>query len=225
MHIARILIVTAALLGAGCGADAEKVREHVARGKVLMAQGKPDAAADEFSKATALDKNSAEAWLELGNAYAALKKHDVALAAYVAAKRLDRHSVAPYLAHAKVQVELGRIAEATIELNLVVEMDPKNLEGLIQLGRVSQMPQKLPDGTTGVSPMSLERAELNLQAATILAPQNPEAHFELAKVSARLGKREQALAALSKLRSLAETDTEAKKLLPEAEHALKASGR
>jgi len=225
MHIARILIVTAALLVAGCGADAEKVREHVARGKVLMAQGKPDAAADEFSKATALDKNSMEAWLELGNAYAALKKHDVALAAYVAAKRLDRHSVAPYLAHAKVQVELGRIAEATIELNLVVEMDPKNLEGLIQLGRVSQMPQKLPDGTTGVSPMSLERAELNLQAATILAPQNPEAHFELAKVSARLGKREQALAALSKLRSLAETDTEAKKLLPEAERALKASGR
>ncbi len=223
MHIGRILVVMAALLVAGCGADAEKVREHLAKGRALMTQGKPDVAADEFSKATALDKNSMEAWFELGNAYAALKKYDVALAAFVAAKRLDRHSVAPYLAHAKVQVELGRIAEATTELNLVVEMDPKNLEGLIELGRVSQMPQKLPDGTTGVSAASLERAELNLQAATTLAPRSAAAHFELAKVSVKLGKREQALAALATLRSLAETDPAAKKLLPGAEQALKAS--
>jgi tetratricopeptide (TPR) repeat protein len=222
MRIARTLIMMAALLVAGCGADAEKVREHVAKGKALMAQGKPDLAVDEFSKATAVDKNSMEAWFELGNAYAALKKHDVALAAYVAAKRLDRHSVAPYLAHAKVQIELGHIAEATTELNLVVEMDPKNLDGLIQLGRVSQMPQKLPDGTTGVSAASLERAELNLQAATTLAPRSAAAYFELAKVSAKLGKREQARAALAALRSLAETDPAAKKLLPEAEQALKA---
>ena len=81
-----------------------------------------------------------------------------------------------------MQVDLGRVEHATTELNFVVEMDPKNLEALILLGQVSQMPHKLPDGTTGVSKASLERAELNLQAATTLAPQNAVAAAELAKV-------------------------------------------
>ena len=69
-----------------------------------------------------------------------LKQYDTALAAYVAAKKIDRHSVAPHLAHAKVQLDLGRIDQATTELNFVVEMEPKNLEALILLGQVSQMP-------------------------------------------------------------------------------------
>lgn len=226
MHPARCLIVIVFLSMTGCGGDgAEKLQGHLTRGKALMAENQLDAAADEFLKATALDKHSMQAWLELGNVYAAQKKHDVALAAYVAAKKLDRHSIAPYLAHAKVQIELERIAEATSELNMVVEMDPKNLDGLLQLGKVSQMPQKLPDGSNGVSRASLERAELNLQAATTLAPKNAEAQFEFAKVSASLGKRDQAMAALAALRALAETDAAAKRLVPDAEAAVKAAGR
>lgn len=182
----RSLILIAAL--AGCSGGADKVAQHVAQGKALLAEGKYQAAAAELTKATALDRNSADAWLQLGNAYRGLKQHDAALAAYVAAKRIDRHSVAPHVAHAKVQIELGRVELATTELNFVVEMDPKNLEALILLGKVSQMPHKLPDGTTGVSKASLERAELNLQAATTLAPGNEEAQRELAKVQRELKK-------------------------------------
>ena len=85
-----------------------------------------------------------------------------------------------------VQVDLGRVDAATTELNLVVEMDPKNLEGLILLGKVSQMPARQPDGTTAVSRASLERAELNLEAAATLAPQNAEVKSELASVRAKL---------------------------------------
>ena len=218
------LVLAAALFAAGCGGNAEKLAQHIAQGKVLLAEGKFEAAAAELSMATALDKNSMEAWLQLGNAYAAQKKYDVALAAYVAAKRIDRHSVTPHVAHAKVQIAMGNVETATSELNFVVEMDPKNLEALILLGRVSQMPHKLPDGTIGVSRASLERAELNLQAATTLAPDNAEANFELAKASAKLGKREQALAARTKLESLVQTDATAKKLMPELEQALKAPG-
>lgn len=47
---------------------------------------------------------------------------------------------------------------------------------------------KLPDGTIGVSRASLERAELNLQAALALAPGNEEAKRELAKVQQELKK-------------------------------------
>jgi len=182
MAFIRTLILLSALALAGCGGDAEKLAELLSQGKALLAQGKHEAAAEVLLKATALDKNSMDAWLQLGHAYAGMKKHDVALAAYVAAKRIDRHSVLPHVAHAKVQIELGNVELATTELNFVVEMDPKNLEALILLGRVSQMPHKLPDGTVGVSKASLERAELNLQAAAILAPQNEEVKRELAKL-------------------------------------------
>ncbi|MGH8701269.1 MAG: tetratricopeptide repeat protein [Burkholderiales bacterium] len=181
--------LTLALLAAGCGGGAEQLAQHIAQGKALLAEGKYDAAAAELSQATALDQNSMEAWLQLGNAYAGQKKYDVALSAYVAAKKIDRHSIAPHVAHAKVQVELGRIEQATTELNFVVEMDPKNLEALVLLGKVSQMATKLPDGTTGVSQASLERAELNLEAAATLAPQNAEVKSELARVRGELERR------------------------------------
>ena len=140
------MILAPALLR-GLRRAARKPAQHVAQGKALLAEGKYEAAAAELSKATALDKNSMDAWLQLGHAYRGLKQYDNALAAYVAAKKIDRHSVAPHVAHAKVQVELGRVELATTELNFVVEMDPKNLEALILLGQVSQMPHKLPDGS------------------------------------------------------------------------------
>lgn len=174
----------AVLLSACSGG--EEVTQHIARGKALLAEQKYEAAAAELSKATALDRNSMEAWLNLGHAYRGLRQHDTALAAYVAAKKIDRHSVAPHVAHAKLQVDLGRIELATTELNFVVEMDPKNLEALILLGQVSQMPHKLPDGSTGVSRASLQRAELNLEAATTLDPKNPVALAELASVRRKL---------------------------------------
>ena len=217
-------VLASALLLSGCGGGSEEMQKQIARGKALLADGKYEAAAAELKKATDADKNSLEAWMQLGHAYRGLKRHDDALSAYVAAKRIDRHSIAPHVAHAKVQIELGRMSLATTELNFVVEMDPRNLEALILLGKVSQEPYKQPDGTMATSKASLERAELNLQAATTLAPDNAEAQFELAKVSQTLGKRDQALAALKKLQALATIDAEAKKRLPQIEQALKALG-
>jgi Flp pilus assembly protein TadD len=216
------LMLAAALL-AGCG-DGGKVEEHLAKGKALVAEGKFEAAIAELKKAAEANKNSLDAWLQLGDAYRGVKNYDEALAAYVAAKKIDRNSVAPHLAHAKVQVDLGRVELATTELNMVVEMDPKNLEALILLGKVSQLPYKQPDGSLAQSKASLERAELNLHAAATLDPKNAEVQFELAKVSARLGKVEAARAALANLQSLAQTDAGAKKLLAEAEAALKSAG-
>jgi len=178
-----IFLLAALLLGCSSGEEAAK---HVAQGKVLLAEQKYDAAAAELSKATALDKNSMEAWLNLGHAYRGLKQYDTALAAYVAAKKIDRHSVAPHVAHAKLQIELGNVGPAITELNFVVEMEPKNFEALILLGQVSQMPHKQPDGSVGVSRLDLERAELNLQAAATLDPGSKVAAAELDQVRRKL---------------------------------------
>ena len=180
-----LLLAAVALLFSACGGGGGENKSLV-QGKALLAEGKYDAAVAELSKATAEDRNSMEAWLNLGHGYRGLKKYDHALAAYVAAKKIDRHSVAPHVAHAKVQVEMGNVELATTELNFVVEMDPKNLEALILLGKVSQMPTKQPDGTIAPSKASLERAELNLEAAATLAPQNAEVKSELASVRSKL---------------------------------------
>jgi Flp pilus assembly protein TadD len=224
MHLARSFIVAIAVLALIACDSGQKSLDLVTKGKSLLAEGKYEAAATELKKATEQDKNAVEAWMQLGHAYHGMKKHDEALSAFTAAKRLDRNSITPHLAHAKVQVELGRVELATTELNFVVEMDPKNLEALLLLGQVSQMPHKLPDGSTGVSKASLERAELNLQAASALAPQNPQVQLELVNVYTKLGRRDDAQTALKKLHLLAATDAAAKKLAGEAEQAIKAVG-
>jgi len=182
------LLLALATLAGGCG-GAEKLDQQLAKGKALLAEGKHEAAAAALKAATEQDKNSHEAWLNLGHAYRGMKKNEEALAAYVAAKRIDRHSILPHLAHAKVQIDLGRIALATNELNFVVEMEPKNLEALVLLGRISQLPREQPDGTRGVTRLDLERAELNLNAASLLAPNDAAIREELAKVRALLAKK------------------------------------
>jgi Flp pilus assembly protein TadD len=182
------LLLAAVSLAAGCG-GAQKLEQQLAKGKALLAEGRYEAAATELKAATEQDKNSHEAWLNLGHAYRSLKKNDEALSAYVMAKRIDRHSILPHLAHAKVQIDLGRIALATTELNFVVEMEPRNLEALLLLGKISQLPREQPDGTIGVSRSDLERAELNLASAAALAPNDAAVGEELAKVRALLARK------------------------------------
>jgi Flp pilus assembly protein TadD len=87
------------------------------------------------------------------------------------------------------------------------------------------MPYKQADGAVAQSRVSLERAELNLQAAAALDPNNAEIQLELARALASLGKGAEARVALERLRSLAEKkDANALRLLPDAEAAIKAAG-
>ena len=74
--------LVAALGLAGC-ADEKKEQQLVDSGKALIAQGKYEAAVAELTKATAENRNSMQAWLQLGHAYRGMKKYDDALAAYV----------------------------------------------------------------------------------------------------------------------------------------------
>lgn len=202
LHKRCIAILMLAALAA-CGDSGKKSDEHLAAGDALLRQGKYEAALPELQRAVELNKDSIPARVALGNAYRGLKRYDDALDAFRAAKKIDRYVLAPHIASALMRVETGQIEMAIDELNHVIELDPKNLEAKILLGRVSMMPYRQPDGTVGVSRASLERAEMNLESATAAAPGNVEAHRELALAYEKLGKRAEAVKAWTAVRELA----------------------
>lgn len=204
-HVARAagpMLVAAALL-AGCGQGGGSADEHLKKGAALVAERKFDAAVPELTKAVEMNKDSIEAHTQLGNAYRGLKQYDKAFEAYRAAKKIDRYVTRPHLENARALIETGQIEAAIDQLNHVVELDPKNLEALVLLGRVSMMPRPLPGGGTGVPKESMERAELNLESAVALAPDNLDAQHGLALAREKLGKKDQAREAWSKVRDLA----------------------
>jgi tetratricopeptide (TPR) repeat protein len=215
----------AALLGAvvlaSCGPSAsDRAEEHLKKGRALVAEGKYDAALPELRKAVELNRDSIEAHTQLGNAYRGLKQYDQAFEAYRAAKKVDRYVTAPHVENARALVETGQIDQAIEQLNHVIELDPKHLEAMILLGRVSMMPRPLAGGATGIPPESLERAELNLETAVQLAPDSLDAHYELAQAREKLGKKDKAREAWGRVQDLAAARPEHAKLAAEAREAL-----
>ena len=118
------------------------------------------------------------------------------------------------------RVETGQIEMAIDELNHVIELEPKNLQAKILLGRVSMMPYRQPDGTVGISKASLERAEMNLESAIQSAPDNVEAQRELALAYEKLGKKAEAMKSWIAARELAAKNSEHAQIAAEASAAL-----
>ena len=216
----RFLALVVVALLAACGDNSKKAEEHLAAGQKLLEQGKYEAALPELQQAVELNKESIPARVALGNAYRGLKRYDDALEAFRAAKKIDRYVVAPHVASAQMRVETGQVELAVDELNHVIELEPRNLEAKILLGRVSMMPYRQPDGTVGTPKASLERAELNLEAATRVAPDNVEAQRELALAYEKLGKKAEAVKTWTLVRDLAAKTGEAAQVVAEATAAL-----
>src|SRR5438045_6867263 len=199
----RFLALLALALLSACGDSGKKAGEHLAAGQKLLEQAKYDAALPELQQAVELNKDSIDARVALGRAYRGLKRYDDALDTFRAAKKIDRYVVAPHIASALTRVETGQIEIAIDELNHVIELEPKNLQAKILLGRVSMMPYRQPDGTVGISRASLERAEMNLESAIQSAPDNVEAQRELALAYEKLGKKAEAVKSWAAARDLA----------------------
>jgi tetratricopeptide (TPR) repeat protein len=219
-------LVAGALLVAACGpGGAERAQAHLAQGRALVAEGKYEAAVTELTKAVEADRDSLDAHTQLGNAYRGLKQYDKAFDAYRAAKKIDRLRTEPHVENARALIEAGQIEPALDQLNLVIELDPRNLEAMLLLGRVSMMERPLPDGGRGVPRASLERAELNLESAVTLAPDNVLAYQELAQVRERLGKKDAARDAWTRVRDLSGAKPEHAKAAAQATEALARLGR
>ena len=214
-------VVAAALLLAACGPSAgERGQQHLAKGTTLLQEKQYDAAVTELAKAVELTPDSIDARTKLGNAYRGLKQYDRAVESYRAAKKIDRYVPAPHVENARALVEMGQIEPAIDQLNHVIELDPKNLEAMLLLGQVSMMPRPLPQGGTGVPKESLERAELNLESALRLSPDNVQAFRGLAAAREQLGKTDQAREAWTKVRDLAAARPDQAPLAAEATAAL-----
>lgn len=216
----RLLALLALALLTACGDGGKKAGEHLAAGQKLLEQGKYEAALPELQQAVELNKDSIDARVALGQTYRGLKRYDDALDTFRAAKKIDRYVVAPHIASALTRVETGQIEMAIDELNHVIELEPKNLQAKILLGRVSMMPYRQPDGTVGISRASLERAEMNLESATQAAPDNVEAQRELALAYEKLGKKPEAVKSWTAARELAAKDAAHAQIATEASAAL-----
>jgi tetratricopeptide (TPR) repeat protein len=214
-----VLLGTLALAACGPG-PAERGREHARRGAALVAEGKYEAAVAELEQAAALDKDSIEAHTMLGNAYRGLKQYDRAFEAYRAAKKVDRYVTRPHIENARALVETGQIEPAIDQLNHVIELDSRNLEAMLLLGEVSMMPRPLPEGGTGVPAASLERAELNLETAVALAPEDLRARRLLAQAYEKAGRKDKAREAWARVRSLAGGKPDEAAVAAEAARAL-----
>src|SRR5436190_14874468 len=152
----QLFAILALALVTACGDSGKKALEHLAAGQRLLEQGKYEAALHELQQAVEQDKDSIDARVALGRAYRGLKRYDDALDTFRAAKKIDRYVVAPHIASALTRVETGQIEMAIDELNHVIELEPKNLQAKIMLGRVSMLPYRQPDGTVAVSRGRLE---------------------------------------------------------------------
>jgi tetratricopeptide (TPR) repeat protein len=216
----RFLALLAVAFLAACGDSGKKSDEHLAAGQKLLEQGKYDLALPELQRAVEANKDSIPAQVALGNAYRGLKRYDDALDTFRVAKKIDRYVVAPHIASALTRVETGQIEMAIDELNHVIELEPKNLQAKILLGRVSMMPYRQPDGTVAVSRASLERAEMNLESAIEAAPDNIEAQRELALAYEKLGKKAEAVKSWTAARELAAKKGESAGIAAEASAAL-----
>ena len=209
-----------ALLGACGPSGAEKAQEHVKKGAALAAEGKHEPAIAEFKKAAELNRDALDPQILMGDSYRAMKKYDEALAAYGAAKKINRASPRPHLASALAYLDRGDVEKASGEADQATEVDPGNLAGMILQGRVSMLPRRLPDGSTGVPQAILDRARLNLETAVQKAPDNVEARYWLARLYDQIGEKDRALAAWTKAGELAGTKPEHAKMAPEIAEAI-----
>jgi tetratricopeptide (TPR) repeat protein len=129
MKRAAILLVLAA-----CNTDS--AAPHLARGNVLVNNGKREEAAAEYREAARLAPRSAQPRERLGDTLYDLGRKDEALAAYRDASSVDPDSVTARIGAARVLSDKGDLAAARVELTAALEKAPTNLFLLLSRGNL-----------------------------------------------------------------------------------------
>ncbi len=118
---------------------ASRVKRHLQMAKILEGKGRFDSAISEVRKAQALEPNSAEPVLELGELLCRAGKGKAALEAVGKLDSADRRDKARRLlicGWAKRQ--MGNLQPAQVDLLEATKIDPKSARGHFELGRVYQ---------------------------------------------------------------------------------------
>jgi tetratricopeptide (TPR) repeat protein len=128
----------AALLACAAACTGEPSAPHLARGNVLVNNGKREEAAAEYREAARLAPKSSLPLERLGDVLYDLRRKDEALAAYREASARDARAFTARIGAARVLTDLGKLEDARAELTLALERQPTNLYLLLSRGNLYQ---------------------------------------------------------------------------------------
>jgi len=213
-------------LVSACNTDSSA--PHLARGNVLVNNGKREEAAAEYREAARLAPKSAAARERLGDTLYDLGHRDEALAAYREAAAVDPDSITARIGAARVLGDRGDYAGARAELSAGLSKAPTNLFMLLSRGnyaaRAGDRGAAIQDYTLAVNLKSdnapalyqlgsallesgdLAAAERTFDRLIAVAPSSPEGHFGRARLLAARGERANAAQALAAAEKLVEPD-------------------
>jgi tetratricopeptide (TPR) repeat protein len=229
------ILLAAALACVGCRGDAGAA--HLARGNVMVNNGKLEEAATEYAEAARLSPRSELARERLGDALYDLGRKDEALAAYRAAAQADPGAATARIGAARVLADKGDLSAARVELTAALAAAPTNLYARLSRGnlaaRAGDRKAALEDYATAVHLKSdnlpalsqyglalledgqVDEAERTFDRAVGLAPEAPAGWYGRARVQARRGDKAGAASALAEAQ---------KHILPEARRSLREQG-
>jgi tetratricopeptide (TPR) repeat protein len=199
----------ALLLVLACACTGDRAAPHLARGNVLVNNGKREEAAAEYREAARLAPKAALPLERLGDTLHDLGRRDEALVAYREASAREPASVTARIGAARVLLEQGRLPEARDELTLSLRDQPTNLYALLSRGNVSlregNLKAALEDFQTAVHLKSdnvaalyqyglalladgqREEAERTFDRLVQVAPESPEGYHGRARTAAARG--------------------------------------
>ncbi|MCA1826399.1 MAG: tetratricopeptide repeat protein [Myxococcales bacterium] len=225
----RAAAIALALAGA-CNTDS--AAPHLARGNVLVNNGKRDEAVAEYREAARLAPHTATPRERLGDILYDLGRKDEALAAYRDAAAVDPDSVTAHIGAARVLGDKGDFLGARAELTLANQKAPTNLFVLLSRGnyasRAGDRKAALKDYESAVHLKSdnvpalyqyglalLDDGQIPEAGATFdrlltLAPKSPEGYYGRARYFAARGEGAFAAEALAAAAKWVEPDARAR---------------
>jgi len=128
----------AALLACAAACTGDPSAPHLARGNVLVNNGKREEAAAEYREAARLAPKSSLPLERLGDVLYDLRRKEEALAAYREAAARDAGAFTARIGSARVLTEQGKLEDARAELTLALQRQPTNLYLLLSRGNLYQ---------------------------------------------------------------------------------------
>jgi tetratricopeptide (TPR) repeat protein len=128
----------AALLACAAACTGDLSAPHLARGNVLVNNGKREEAAAEYREAARLAPKSSLPLERLGDVLYDLQRKDEALAAYREAAGRDAGAFTARIGAARVLADMGKLEDARGELTLALQRQPTNLYLLLSRGNLYQ---------------------------------------------------------------------------------------
>jgi tetratricopeptide (TPR) repeat protein len=139
-----MLLVAFVAIGAGCAQspDAKKAR-HLERGDKYFAREKYREAIIEYRNVLRYDGSNLRAMRQVGMALYNQRELGQAYPYLLKAKELEPGNIDVHLLIGAIELVRGRFKDAALEANIVLEKDPRHVEGLFLLAGAARSPDEV----------------------------------------------------------------------------------